>query len=280
MRLKNKVSLITGAGSGMGRAASILFAKEGARVVVSDVNAAAGSETVEMAKSEGGEAVFVKADVANAAECEGAVAQAIAKYGKLDVLYNNAGIEGAMSEIKDYPEEAFDKVISVNLKGVFLMTQAAIPEIVKAGGGSIINTASTFAYVGAALFGPYCATKGAVLLLTKTLALELASFKIRVNCVCPAAIVTDMHTRYLGEILGIEVTEKQKERVKQLIFEASKPGELFVGSEAEKAHLAKHPIGRFGAPVDVARAALFLASDESSYTTGSSLFVDGGYTAV
>ncbi len=272
MRLKDKVALITGAGTGIGRASAVLMAKEGAKVVVATRTPEHGEETVKKIKDFGGEAIFVKTDVSKSSDVKNAIKTTVETYGKLNVLFNNAGIWIRTCEVKDMTEEEWDAQINVNLKGVFLTSKYAIPEMIKAGGGSIINTASTYGHVGAAGAGAYCASKGGIVLLTKVLAIECAKYNIRVNCVCPGAIVTPLHAKSLGG-----TPEQEKELGKKDVF--PKFGELFVGTEEEKEHLKRHPIGRFGSPYDVAHAVVFLASDESSFITGSSIFVDGGYTA-
>lgn len=252
MRLKDKVALITGAGSGIGRASAILFAKEGAKVAVVDLVKEAGEETVKIIKDSGGEAIFIQADVTKANDVQKMIETTAKHYGRLDILFNNAGVN-IMAPITETSEELWDKIININLKGVFLGCKYAVPIMKKQQGGVIINTASTFAWVGALNFSAYCASKGGVLAFTKALALELAPYKIRVNCVCPGTIETPL--------------------VRQIWEKSGKPEEM------RESRLKLHPIGRLGKPEDVANAALFLASDESSFITGTALFVDGGYTA-
>jgi NAD(P)-dependent dehydrogenase (short-subunit alcohol dehydrogenase family) len=253
MRLKNKVALITGAGSGIGRATAILFAKEGAKVVVVCRTSSTGEETVKIIrKNNRGEALFIQADVSKTSDVKRMIENTVNNYGKLDILFNNAGINMRIP-ITEMDEEAWNKIIDINLKGVFLGCKYAIPVMIKQGGGVIINTASTFGFVGAPYHSAYCASKGGVAAFTRALALELAPYKIRVNCICPGTIETPL--------------------VKQIWEKSGKPEEM------RESRLKLHPIGRLGKPEDVANAALFLASDDSSFITGTALFVDGGYTA-
>jgi NAD(P)-dependent dehydrogenase (short-subunit alcohol dehydrogenase family) len=252
MKLKNKVALITGAGSGIGRETAILFAKEGAKVVVADIVKEAAEETVKLIKEAEGEVIFVLADVTKAIDVQKMIETAVNHYGRLDILFNNAGVN-IMAPISETSEELWDKIININLKGVFLGCKYAAPVMIKQGGGVIINTASTFAFVGALNFSAYCASKGGVAAFTRALALELAPYKIRVNCICPGTIETPL--------------------VRKIWEKSGKPEEM------RESRLKLHPIGRLGKPEDVANAALFLASDDSSFITGTALFVDGGYTA-
>ena len=243
-RLDNKVAIITGAGMGMGQAGALLFAREGAKVVVVDWKAEAGEETVKMIKDSGGEAVFVKADVSRAKDVENAVKKAIEKYGKLDIIYNNAAVIGRPAFTEDVTEEEWERIMSINLKGVWLGMKYAIPEMLKGGGGSIINTASQCGERGTRNLSPYCTTKGGVLALTRITAMELAKKNIRVNALNPGIIGSPMVlTMPKEEIRGFE----------EII-----------------------PQGRLGKPEEVAYAALFLASEESSHVTGHTLVVDGG----
>lgn len=250
LRLKDKVAVVTGAASGIGRATALLFAREGAKVVVADVLDESARGTADTIKKNRGEAVFVHTDVSRAQEVSDAIRSAVRNYGKLDILFNNAGIEGPSKNTADYPEDAFDKVISVNLKGVWLGMKYGIPEMLKNGGGSIINTASVAGLVGFQSSSAYCASKGGIIQLTKAAALEYAKNKIRVNAIAPGIIRTPMIER------------------------------AFHGDpEMEKSMLQLEPIGRFGEPEEIASAALFLASDESSFVTGHVLAVDGAFVA-
>lgn len=251
MRLKGKVALITGGGSGIGRESSALFAKEGADVLVVDVNEAAGNETVEMIKNAGGRAAYSRADVSQAADCSHMVAMAEKAFGKLDILFNNAGIMHAKDDDAVSTDEAiWDLTLDVNAKGVFLGCKYGIPALKRAGGGSIINTASFVALLGAATPQiAYTASKGAVLAMTRELAVIHARQKIRVNALCPGPLRTELLMSFLD-------TEAKKQR-----------------------RLVHVPMGRFGEAIEIAKAALYLASDDSSYVTGTEFLVDGGITA-
>jgi NAD(P)-dependent dehydrogenase (short-subunit alcohol dehydrogenase family) len=251
MRLKGKVALITGGGSGIGRQASLLFAKEGAEILVVDMNEAAGNETAEMVKQAGGRAAFSRADVSKAADCSHMVATAEKAFGKLNVLFNNAGIMHAKDDDAISTDEAvWDLTMDVNAKGVFLGCKYGIPALKRAGGGSIINTASFVALVGAATPQiAYTASKGAVLAMTRELAVIHARQNIRVNALCPGPLKTELLMSFLD-------TEAKKQR-----------------------RLVHVPMGRFGEATEIAQAALYLASDESSYVTGTEFLVDGGLTA-
>ncbi|MEN9204934.1 MAG: glucose 1-dehydrogenase [Thermostichales cyanobacterium SZTDM-1c_bins_54] len=251
MRLAGKVALITGAGSGIGRETALLFAKQGSQVVVVDIQDAAGEETVAMIRAAGGEAIYVHADVSRAADCEGMVAQAEATYGRLSVLFNNAGIMHAADDDAVTTSEAvWDLTMAVNLKGVFLGCKFGIPALRRAGGGSIINTASFVAKLGAATPQiAYTASKGGVLALTRELAVVHAREGIRVNALCPGPLRTELLMKVL------DTPAKQQRRLVHI------------------------PMGRFGEAHEIAQAALFLASDESSFITGSEFMVDGGITA-
>ena len=250
-RLQGKVALITGAGSGMGRRAAGLFASEGARVVVSDVVEEAGNETVDQIRGEGREAVFFRADVSSSSDAQAMVRFAVDTFGGLHVLYNNAGVflpdDGGTVETS---EEVWDRVMAINLKGVWLGCKYGIPAMLEAGGGSIINVASFVALMGAATAQiAYTATKGGVLSMTREMAVEYARRGIRANALCPGPIETPL----LAELLS-----DPERRARRMV------------------HI---PMGRLGQADEVARAALWLASDESSLMTGAALVVDGGVTA-
>ena len=251
MRLKDKVALITGAGSGIGRESAFVFAREGAAVVVVDVNDAAGQETVATVEKEGGRAAYCRANVSKAADCEEMIAFAEKEFGRLDVLFNNAGImHGQDDDAVKTEESIWDLTMDINAKGVFFGCKFGIPALRRAGGGSIINTASFVALLGAATPQvAYTASKGAVLALTRELAVVHARENIRVNALCPGPL----RTKLLMDLLDTE--EKKRRRLVHI------------------------PMGRFGEAKEIAYAALYLASDESSYVTGTEFLVDGGLTA-
>jgi len=251
MRLREKVALITGAGSGIGLEAARLFSSEGAAIVAVDVNDAAGKEAVKQIESDGGKAVYVHADVSKAEDCKKMVAAAEQNFGKLNILFNNAGIMDSNDDNAMTTEEAvWEKTMAINLKGVFLGCKYGIPALKRAGGGSIINTASFVAFLGAATPQlAYTASKGGVLSMTRELAVIHAREGIRVNALCPGPLRTELLMKFLN-------TEQKKQR-----------------------RLVHIPMGRFGEAKEIAKAALFLASDDSSYMTGASLMVDGGITA-
>jgi NAD(P)-dependent dehydrogenase (short-subunit alcohol dehydrogenase family) len=251
MRLKDEVALITGAGSGIGRESAALFAAEGAAVVAVDVNLPAAEATVAMIHTSGGKAVAVKADVSQAADCEAMVASAEREFGKLTVLFNNAGISHADDDDAiSTSEEVWDLTFAINVKGVFLGCKYGIPALRRAGGGSIINTASFVAILGAATPQlAYTSSKGAVLSMTRELACIHAREKIRVNALCPGPLRTELLMKYLN-------TEEKKQR-----------------------RLVHIPMGRFGEAAEIAKAALYLASPDASFVTGTEFLVDGGITA-
>ncbi len=251
MRLSNKVALITGGASGIGKETALLFAREGAQVVIADLNDEQGQQTVAVIKENNGEAVYVHADVSKAADCENMIQQAESTFGKLNVLFNNAGImHGKDDNAETTDEETWDLTMQINLKGVFLGCKYGIPALKRAGGGSIINTASFVALMGAATPQiAYTASKGGVLAMSRELAIVHARENIRVNALCPGPLHTELLMNFLD-------TEQKKQR-----------------------RLVHIPMGRFGQAKEMAQAALFLASDESSYMTGSEFVVDGGISA-
>jgi NAD(P)-dependent dehydrogenase (short-subunit alcohol dehydrogenase family) len=254
MRLEGRVALISGVATGIGRSGALLFAKEGAAVVGLDMNEAGGMDTVRAIEATGGRAVLSHGDVSQGSDMRAAVDLAVSRFGKLDLLWANAGI-GVFKDIVETTDEDWDRIVGVNLKGAYLMAHHGIPEVIRSGGGTMVMTASTSAFVGSKRWAAYCATKGGVLMLCRAMALDYAEHNVRINCVAPGAIDTPL----------LE-TEKQ-------MF-----GMTYEQGKAEDAR--SHPLGRVGRPDEVARAALFLSCDESSFTTGSSVFVDGGYTAV
>lgn len=247
---EGKVALVTGAGSGIGRATALVFAREGAKVVVSDIVVEGGEETVQQIKAAGGEAIFVKADVSKGADVEALITQTVETYGRLDCAFNNAGIEGGVKPTIDCTEEEFARTIAVNLTGVWLCMKYEIQQMLSQGGGTIVNTASVAGLVGFPGLPDYVASKHGVLGLTKTAALEYAKSGIRVNAVCPGVIQTPMVER------GAQLS----------------PGfdELAVSME---------PVGRFGQPVEIGEAVVWLCSEAASFVTGHPMTVDGGLVA-
>lgn len=250
--LEGKVSLVTGAGSGIGRATSLIMAREGATVVVSDINADSGEETLSAVKEAGGEGNFVHADVSRPDDVAALVGQVVAAYGRLDCAHNNAGIEGFMTgRLHEYPEDVWDRLIDINLKGVWLCLKHEIPQMLRQGGGAIVNTASGAGLVGSPRMSAYVASKHGVVGLTKAAALEYARDGIRVNAVCPGIIDTPM----VGRLL-----------------ESRDPG-------YEAAIPIRQPIGRLGRPEEIAESVTWLCSDAASFVTGIAMSVDGGVTA-
>jgi NAD(P)-dependent dehydrogenase (short-subunit alcohol dehydrogenase family) len=259
MRLQGKVAVITGSGSGIGRAAACLFAKEGAKVVVAELDPASGQETARLIKEAKNEATFVQVDVSNLADLKRMIMVAVETYGKLDVLYNNAGIPG-FAGIEEIQAEEWDRTMDIIGKAGFFGVKFAIPEMRKTGGGSIIFTSSTAGLVASASSPIYSAAKGAVVAMTRALAIRLAPENIRANCICPGPTDTPLLQNFLGQPLF-----QQKETQSK--------------SEVYNDLVSGIPLGRVGKAEEVACTALFLASDESSFVTGVALPVDGGFTA-
>jgi len=253
MRLKGKIAIITGVGTGQGRAAATIFAREGAKITGCDWKREDGEITTSMVTSGGGAMVFAQADVSSAKDCENVVRTAISTYGRIDILYNNAGVGFSsplsMGDILNTPEEDWDRVLAINLKSMFLMCKYAIPEMIKTGGGSIVNTASIAALIGGESAHAYTASKGGMVALGRALAVEFGPKNIRVNMICPGAIDTPM--------------------IAPVVDPLKKSGRTFMNS----------PIQRLGTPEDIANCALYLASDESSFVTGATFVVDGGFIA-
>ena len=253
MILAGKIAIITGAGRGIGRAAALLFAAEGAPVVVADVALEAGQETVRQIVERGGLGMLVPTDLCHAAQVQRLVQETLAHFGRIDILYNNAGIN-LSATVTDTAEDDWDRVMEVNVKSVYLTCRFVIPQMMKnGGGGCIINTASAAAMVALRGLAAYTASKAAVLGLTRNIALDYAPYNIRANVLCPGVTATDM-------TLGI--IESQPDPAK-----------------ARERYDRGRPLGRMAEPDEIARAALFLASDDSSFMTGAPLIVDGGYTA-
>lgn len=247
--LESKIAVTTGAASGIGRATALLFAREGAAVVAVDLNETGGKKLVDEISASGGRSRFVKADVSRSADCQRVIEKAVAEFGRIDILFNNAGII-RRATVVDLSEEDWDRVIDVNVKSIFLVSHFAVPVMVRAGGGSIINTASGWGLAGGAKAAAYCASKGAVVLMTKAMAVDHGPQNIRVNCICPGDTDTGM-----------------------LRNEACQLGENEKDFLTES---ARRPLGRIGTPQEIAKAALYLASEASSFVTGTALVVDGG----
>jgi NAD(P)-dependent dehydrogenase (short-subunit alcohol dehydrogenase family) len=251
LRLAGKVAIVTGSGSGIGRATAQLFSREGAKVTVVDRNKAAGEETVELIRAAGGDAAFSLADVSKAGDIQKAVESTVERYGKLNVLVNNAAVQ-VLAKLVDTSEEDWDKVHSVNLKGVFLGCKFAIPAMLQAGGGAIVNMASVLGFVGDPDLAAYCAAKGGVISLTRVAALTNGPQGIRVNCICPGDVETPLVQEYFDK-------DPDPAGLRESIY-------------------SKYALRRIASPQEIANAALFLASDESSFVTGSTMVVDGALT--
>jgi len=249
-RVEGKVALVTGGASGIGRATALTFAREGAKLVIADMNTDGGQQTVHMITEQGGEATFVRTDVSKAVEVQALISQAVETYGRLDCAHNNAGISGGGRALTaEYAEDTWQQVIAVNLTGVWFCMKYEIPQILHQGGGTIVNTASTAGLTGSRGISAYVASKHGVVGLTKTAALEYAQQGIRVNCVCPGAIQTPMTERAWSD----------PERRAQVI--------------------ASEPVGRIGSPEEIAEAVVWLCSNAASFVTGHAMSVDGGYVA-
>jgi NAD(P)-dependent dehydrogenase (short-subunit alcohol dehydrogenase family) len=254
-RVEGKVALVTGGASGIGRATALTFAREGAKLIIADMNAEGGQQTVHIIKENGGEAIFVPTDVTQATAVEALISKAVETYGRLDCAHNNAGISGAgiggeqRTLTAEYPEERWHQVIAINLTGVWLCMKYEIAQMLTQGGGAIVNTASVAGLVGLPYASAYVASKHGVVGLTKTAALEYAKQGIRVNCVCPGYIQTPMTAP------GVQDPDRKA---------------LIIASE---------PVGRIGNPEEVAEAVVWLCSDAASFVTGHTMTIDGGYVA-
>jgi NAD(P)-dependent dehydrogenase (short-subunit alcohol dehydrogenase family) len=250
MRLANKICIITGSGSGIGQSSALIFAQEGATVIVNDLDTNKGNETVDLIRAAGGQADFIRADVTNPEEVSQLVQEVITKYGRIDVLFNNAGISG-VGALHELEPDAWDRIMSINIKGVYLPSKYVLPHMMEQKFGSIINMSSCIAEIGLARRASYAATKGAVLSLTKSMQVDYAPYNIRVNALLPGTILTPFVENYLKT--------------------------SYDDPEAAIASLKTRQLsGDLGRPDDVAKAALFLASDDSKFMMGSPLYIDGG----
>jgi NAD(P)-dependent dehydrogenase (short-subunit alcohol dehydrogenase family) len=248
--LQGKVTLVTGGGSGIGRATSILLAKQGARVMIADYVPEGAERTVKLIKDAGGEASCIAADVSVTSQVQMMIDKTVAAYGRLDCAFNNAGIEGRMVDTAEYPEDVFDRIMAINLKGVWLCMKYEIPQMLKTGGGAIVNTASGAGLVGVPQLSAYNASKHGVIGLTKTAALEFAQKNIRVNCVCPGLINTPMVARMVDS-----------------------------GGMNEQEFIAAEPVGRMGRPEEIGEGVVWLLSDAASFVAGHAMSIDGGFVA-
>ena len=248
--MDGKVVIITGASSGIGRASAFAFARRNAKVIIADVNVASGQHTVEQIKAQGGEASFVKTDVSKRADVEGLVKQTVEIYGRLDAAFNNAGIEGELAPTAECTDENWDRTLAINLKGLWLCMKYELIEMLKNKNGAIVNCSSVAGLVGFRNLPAYCASKGGIVQLTRTAALEYADSGIRINAVCPGVIKTSMIDR---------VTDNDP--------------------TVEEEFVALEPVARMGKPEEVAEAAVWLCSDQASFVTGHPMVVDGGFTA-
>ena len=254
--LRDKVALITGAASGIGKEAALLFARKGAKIVIADKDNTGGEEVAKLIRDAGGEAVFCRTDVSRSNDVQCMIQTAITTYGNLHILCNNAAILPKPNALADQPEETWDPVVDVNLRGVFLAMKYAIPGMIERGGGVILNTASAQAVVGVPNVSPYAATKGGIISITRTAAVEYAKYNIRINCVAPGMVNTPMLRGVTAEMPPDSIEAKAMTDMAQQLI----------------------PLGRIAEPQEIAKAMLFLISDDASYVTGHILIVDGGYS--
>ena len=259
MRLRDRVAIITGGGSGIGRATALVFAKEGARIVVADVDLKRGEETVNTIKKSGGESLLIETDVTKSSSVENAVTETISRFGKVDILHNSAGVDlfvinpRADGTAAGTLEEDWDKLLAINLKGTFLFCKYTLPYMMKQKSGVILNMGSEYGLVGGLASAAYCASKGGVVMLSKQMAIDYAPYNIRVNCICPCNVETPLMEK------GLATTEDPK--------------------TAKQTWMNIMPLRRFSKPEEIAAAALYLASDDASFITGTSFVIDGGVTA-
>jgi meso-butanediol dehydrogenase/(S,S)-butanediol dehydrogenase/diacetyl reductase len=252
MRLKDKVAIITGGGSGFGKVTAGLFAREGAAVMLADINGEAAQAVADSIVAEGGKAGWAQTDVTSSASVEAMVREALNQFGYVDILFNNAGIEG-FGTVVDTEENAWDRIFAVHVRGAYLCSKYTLPAMIESGrGGSVVNVSSVAGLVGIRNMTAYSAAKGAIISLTRSMAVDFAQYGIRVNCIAPGTTMTPMGQR---------------------LVEGDTPEQLALRT-------SRYPLNRFGRPEEIANAVLFLASDDSSYATGSCLVVDGGLTAV
>ncbi len=252
MRLKDKVAIITGGGSGFGEVTARLFAREGAAIMIADINGDAAQTVAGSIAAEGGQAVWARTDVTSSSSVEAMVQAALNRFGRVDILFNNAGIEG-FGTVVDTDENAWERIFAVHVRGTYLCSKYALPAMIEGRrGGSVVNVSSVAGLVGIRNMTAYSAAKGAILSMTRSMAVDFAQYGVRVNCVAPGTTMTPMGQR---------------------LVEGDTPEQLAL-------RMSRYPLNRFGRPEEIANAVLFLASDESSYATGSCLVVDGGLTAV
>lgn len=252
MRLKDKVAIISGGGSGFGEVTARLFAREGAAVMLADINGEAAQSVASSITSEGGQAGWARADVTSSSSVEAMVQAALDQFGRVDILFNSAGIE-AFGTVVDTDETAWDRIFAIHVRGAYLCSKYALPAMIEGGrGGSVVNVSSVAGLVGIRNMTAYSAAKGAILSLTRSMAVDFAQYNVRVNCVAPGTTMTPMGQR---------------------LVEGDTPEQLAL-------RMSRYPLNRFGRPEEIANAVLFLASDESSYATGSCLVIDGGLTAI
>jgi len=258
-RLKDKIAIVTGAGTGIGKAIALIFAREGAKVSICGRTPQTIEATARQIRQEGGEVIAIRCDVSDAQSVQAMVLQTVQHFGRVNILVNNAGVRASISTILELTEEEWQRTFDIDAKGSWLCSKSAIPEMQKVGGGSIIMISSISAHIGQTKQGAYNAAKAAQELLMKCMALDFAPDQIRVNSICPAWVLTEMNREQLREM-------------------QAKPEQLFPPGLPYSEVLKLHPIGRIGEPEDIAWAAVYLASDESKWVTGASFFVDGGFT--
>lgn len=258
-RLQDKVAIVTGGGTGIGKATAVIFAREGAKVVVCGRTPKTIAETARQVHKEGGDIVALECDVSDSGSVRTMVAETVKQFGQVDILVNNAGVRGTICTVLELSEEEWQRTIDIDAKGAWLCSKYVIPEMQRVGGGSIIMISSVSAHVGQRKHGVYNAAKAAQELLMKCMALDYAPDKIRANSICPGWVITEMNREQMREM-------------------QAQPDKVFASGLNYSDIVKLHPLGRIGAPEDVAWAAVFLASEESNWVTGTSLFVDGGYT--